>query len=413
MGAGDMLGSYAVNDLVIYEGNVYLAKTLPLGTPGAQMDYSWTLFVPKASGFTYSGAWNSGTQSAGAYSVNSIVSYIGNTYVATVSGYGLTSTPDASGSGWSLFTSKGADGATGEGFNYLGPWQEEVTYVENDIVSYQGSTYIFPGGTYNGAIPTDSNVWLLFTSKGDSLTWRGEFNDTAIYYKNDIVSYNENLYIAKEYLFYISLSPTENSESWDLFVPKGADGADGADGESLNWLGEWTGANSTTNDVVSYNGSTYIATADSPGEPPTNTTYWDLLAAKGADGATGPTGAEGATGPTGAKGATGPTGADGATGPTGATGETGTTGATGATGPTGPTGAASTAAGPTGATGATGPTGDTGPTGPSGGPTGPTGATGATGATGSAGENGTFIQASTTGPTAGDGNNGDLWIVYS
>jgi hypothetical protein len=235
----------------------------------------------------------------------------------------------------------------------------------------------------------------LFTSKGDSLTWRGEFNDTAIYYKNDIVSYNENLYIAKEYLFYISLSPTENSESWDLFVPKGADGADGADGESLNWLGEWTGANSTTNDVVSYNGSTYIATADSPGEPPTNTTYWDLLAAKGADGATGPTGA------------------DGATGPTGATGETGTTGATGATGPTGPTGAASTAAGPTGATGATGPTGDTGPTGPSGGPTGPTGATGATGATGSAGENGTFIQASTTGPTAGDGNNGDLWIVYS
>jgi hypothetical protein len=85
----------------------------------------------------------------------------------------------------------------------------------------------------------------LFTSKGDSLTWRGEFNDTAIYYKNNIVSYNDNLYIAKEYLFYISLSPTENSESWDLFVPKGATGETGPTGatgpaaEGFNWRGEY------------------------------------------------------------------------------------------------------------------------------------------------------------------------------
>jgi hypothetical protein len=35
------------------------------------------------------------------------------------------------------------------------------------------------------------------------------------------------------------------------------------------------------------------------------------------------------------------------------------------------------------------------------------------GPTGPAGANGTFIQASTTGPTVGDGDNGDLWIVYS
>jgi hypothetical protein len=79
-------------------------------------------------------------------------------------------------------------------------------------------------------------------------------------------------------------------------------------------------------------------------------------------------------------------------------GELGPTGPTGQTGPTGATGADSTVEGPTG-------------------PTGPTGADstveGPTGPTGPAGENGTFIQASTTGPTVGDGNNGDLWIVYS
>jgi hypothetical protein len=53
-----------------------------------------------------------------------------------------------------------------------------------------------------------------------------------------------------------------------------------------------------------------------------------------------------------------------------------------------------------GAAGPTGPTGATGPTGP-------------TGATGAAGTNGATIVVSTTLPTAGDGTNGDLWIVYS
>jgi hypothetical protein len=47
------------------------------------------------------------------------------------------------------------------------------------------------------------------------------------------------------------------------------------------------------------------------------------------------------------------------------------------------------------------------------GPAGPAGPTGATGGIGPAGANGTFIQASTLAPTSGQGNNGDLWIVYS
>jgi hypothetical protein len=130
-------------------------------------------------------------------------------------------------------------------------------------------------------------------------------------------------------------------------------------------------------------------------------------------------------------------------------------GGLGPTGPTGPIGATSTVPGPTGDTGPTGATGLTGPIGinwqgtwteatnyavtdavfydgsswyassdpdlgsvPS--DTSPywdliaaEGSQGVIGPTGPQGENGTFIQASTTGPTVGDGNNGDLWIVYS
>jgi hypothetical protein len=53
------------------------------------------------------------------------------------------------------------------------------------------------------------------------------------------------------------------------------------------------------------------------------------------------------------------------------------------------------------ATGIAGPTGPEGPVSTVPGPQGP------------AGENGTFIVASTSVPTSGDGDNGDLWIVYS
>lgn len=60
-------------------------------------------------------------------------------------------------------------------------------------------------------------------------------------------------------------------------------------------------------------------------------------------------------------------------------------------------------------------TGPPGPQGPAGedGATGPQGPQGPEGPQGPAGENGTFIVASTSLPTNLDGDNGDLWIVYS
>lgn len=67
-------------------------------------------------------------------------------------------------------------------------------------------------------------------------------------------------------------------------------------------------------DVVFYNGSSYIAKQSSTGNAPTNTTYWGLLAQKGTDGTdgtNGTNGTNGATGPQGPQGPAGPAGADG------------------------------------------------------------------------------------------------------
>lgn len=113
--------------------------------------------------------------------------------------------------------------------------------------------------------------------------------------------------------------------------PAGATGATGASGGSTNWRGTWSSAtaySAATFDAITFNGSSYVAIANSTNQAPPNATFWQLLAAKGDAGATGPAGA------TGAAGATGPAGPTGATGPAGPTGPTGATGATGPAGTT-------------------------------------------------------------------------------
>lgn len=89
--------------------------------------------------------------------------------------------------------------------------------------------------------------------------------------------------------------------------------------------GEW---NSTTvyaqNDMINYNGSSYFSLQDSNANHTPGATesaaWWQLLAAQGATGQTGPQGPTGATGPKGDTGATGPQGPQGPTGPQGPAG---------------------------------------------------------------------------------------------
>jgi hypothetical protein len=62
------------------------------------------------------------------------------------------------------------------------------------------------------------------------------------------------------------------------------------------------------NDIVEYNGSTYLCIVSSAGGVPTNPSFWQLFASIGPTGWTGYTGPTGVTGPTGD---TGPTGGGG------------------------------------------------------------------------------------------------------
>ncbi len=86
-----------------------------------------------------------------------------------------------------------------------------------------------------------------------------------------------------------------NTTYWILISPKGDTGATGAQGiqgiqgiqglKGSQWRGAYSGATTyVVDDVVSYNGSSYINILASTGNLPTNTTYFSIVALKGTDG---------------------------------------------------------------------------------------------------------------------------------
>jgi hypothetical protein len=133
----------------------------------------------------------------------------------------------------------------------------------------------------------------------------------------------------------------------------GAPGPAGANGTSFVFLDVYNPyATYAANDIVTYNGSSYIAilpNGPNPSGPtPDEDPSWGMMAAGGGVGATGPAGPQGPAGPTGPQGpvgSVGPAGSAGPQGPVGGQGPQGLLGNPGATGSQGPVGPAGPAGG--------------------------------------------------------------------
>jgi hypothetical protein len=68
------------------------------------------------------------------------------------------------------FQSIGATGATGQGLNYRGGFDNGAVYVPYDLATYNGSTYICvvqTPSTPANPPDVDTTTWALFASKGD------------------------------------------------------------------------------------------------------------------------------------------------------------------------------------------------------------------------------------------------------
>lgn len=83
---------------------------------------------------------------------------------------------------------------------------------------------------------------------------------------------------------------------------QGPAGNNGIDGTSFVWKGEWDGSYYVPNDVVYYQGSSYICIVDNLNTQPDNTTYWATMTLQGQQGAQGNTGDQGIQGEQGPRG---------------------------------------------------------------------------------------------------------------
>lgn len=259
------------------------------------------------------------------------------------------------------------------------------------------------------------------------LVWRGQWSYGTSYIKNDGVFNDGSSFICtishKSNLENEPLNGRMWKNYWDILALKGDQGEPGRGGAGIQGVGGTgpTGLAGDTGPTGPPGGGTgSVSTGPTgspgdtgptglPGNPGNNGTTGPTGAAGilGTTGQTGPTGS-GNTGPTGASSTiTGPTGSSGLNGNTGPTGSVGSNGSTGPTGSVGPTGLQGT----TGATGTAGSNGLTGPTGNSGTPggagsTGPTGNSGTNGSTGPTGSGGTPGSNGSTGPTGLQGTAG-------
>jgi len=291
---------------------------------------------------------------------------------------------------------QGPKGDTGDpgppvaGFGFRDAWNNATAYVANNIVTSGGSTWIALVNNVNIAPGTDATKWTLFAAKGDA----GDQGIQGAQGPSGPAGYPGPTGATGPQGAQGVPGPQGTAGSTGpqgLQGPAGANGANGAPGAQgpagpkgdtgdtgplgpqglqgdpgpaglgMSFRQAWENTTPyVINDVVSHQGSTWIALAGSTAvEPGTDVTEWTLVAVKGDSGPVGAQGPPGDPGPQGSSGPQGPQGSTGSLGPQGPQGPAGANGIDGLPGPQGPAGSQ----GLQGSTGSQGPQGATGPVG--------------------------------------------------
>lgn len=113
---------------------------------------------------------------------------------------------------------------------------------------------------------------------------KGTYNPATDYAVGDSVDYNGSSYV----MFLNAGAGTlpTNTTYWQVLANKGATGTTGAEG--LQWMGAWSAVTAyVIDDAVSLDGNSYICILGHTNHTPPNGTYWQLLAAKGDAGVSG------------------------------------------------------------------------------------------------------------------------------
>ena len=181
------------------------------------------------SGFTFRNAFDH----TAVYAVNDITTYGGSTYVAITANGPNTQTPDVNPTAWAVMAQQGATGAVGAdgaigpqgpiGIGTQGPAGPQGLPGATGAVGATGATGATgPQGSTGAAGATGApGPQGIPGTNGTGLTWRGTWNSATSYAVSDTVSFNGTSYIAT--------APNSNQEP-DL-------------GTNLNWTINWPSGN--------------------------------------------------------------------------------------------------------------------------------------------------------------------------
>jgi hypothetical protein len=151
-------------------------------------------------------------------------------------------------------------------FRWKGDWTLSTDYVKDDVVRYQGKTYVCLLGHQSDAntIYPDLNLaapntrWELMF---DGNQWRGDWVQNTQYNRGDLIKYAGYVYqcvVEHQSTNIVSQGPIQDIEKWTIVAT------------TYNWLNTWTPSVANVDpllavpqyynlgDVVIYNGITYI-----------------------------------------------------------------------------------------------------------------------------------------------------------
>lgn len=187
-------------------GCIYYPSSRIYYTTNINGDIESTLqdYINSVSKYLYKGIYDNNT----IYSQNNIVYYNGSTYICINdnNGVGISGINPNNLSYWRVLAA---------GYQYRGEYDNSIVYYNRDIITYNNSTYLCISQTSQGNHPTNNSYWKLISA---GFNYLGDYDNTIQYYPRDVVSYAGNTYVCV--VSNIGEIPF-NSGKWSLFAQRG------------------------------------------------------------------------------------------------------------------------------------------------------------------------------------------------
>ena len=166
-------------------------------------------------------------------------------------------------------------------FFFRGPWKVTDKYNKDDVVTYNGSTYIATTEiNCNNNDITNSYLWRVIAR---GVSYKSNWKKNTSYQENCLVKFEDNVYICLK--AHKSKHPPNESECWELFSEKGKDGICPKI-YHIKYMGEWTMKQYyRVNHIVRYKNIIYMAIKEHKDKKPDKCSdYWEMLVKDGEPG---------------------------------------------------------------------------------------------------------------------------------